>query len=149
MTQVLDRLRVLTQISADDLLGNLYRKEESIKTSVPWTPVGGSPAWQEWLAGFLLKRRGLVAAGDGGTLSLTDRGRATAQTLVRSHRLWESYLDRNFQLSNEQLHRAADRVEHYIGSEIRDAIASELPDCLLYTSPSPRDRTRSRMPSSA
>ena len=23
------------------------------------------------------------------------------------------------------------------------------PDCLLYTSPSPRDRTRSRMPSSA
>ena len=37
-------------------------------------------------------------------------------------------LDRNFQLSNEQLHRAADRVEHYIGSEIRDAIASELPD---------------------
>ena len=24
-----------------------------------------------------------------------------------------------------------------------------LPDCLLYTSPSPRDRTRSRMPSSA
>ena len=26
---------------------------------------------------------------------------------------------------------------------------SELSDCLLYTSPSPRDRTRSRMPSSA
>ena len=25
----------------------------------------------------------------------------------------------------------------------------EAPDCLLYTSPSPRDRTRSRMPSSA
>ena len=25
----------------------------------------------------------------------------------------------------------------------------ELKDCLLYTSPSPRDRTRSRMPSSA
>ena len=28
-------------------------------------------------------------------------------------------------------------------------IAEEKPDCLLYTSPSPRDRTRSRMPSSA
>ena len=27
--------------------------------------------------------------------------------------------------------------------------ARELWDCLLYTSPSPRDRTRSRMPSSA
>jgi manganese/zinc/iron transport system permease protein len=128
ITQVLDRVRVLTHIAADDLLGNLYRKEESVKTSEPWTPVGGSPAWQEWLAGFLLKRRGLVVAGDGGALSLTDRGRATAQSLVRSHRLWESYLDRNYQLSNEQLHRAADRVEHYIGSDIREAIASELPD---------------------
>ena len=29
------------------------------------------------------------------------------------------------------------------------AIAEKMWDCLLYTSPSPRDRTRSRMPSSA
>ena len=29
------------------------------------------------------------------------------------------------------------------------AVTSNLSDCLLYTSPSPRDRTRSRMPSSA
>jgi manganese/zinc/iron transport system permease protein len=128
VTQILDRIRVGTQIAADDLLGNLYRKEESIRTSEPWTPVGITSHWQEWLAGVLLKRRGLVASGDGGALGLTDRGRATAQSLVRSHRLWESYLDRNYPLSNEQLHRAADRVEHYIGSEIRDAIASELPD---------------------
>ena len=29
------------------------------------------------------------------------------------------------------------------------SVNGELKDCLLYTSPSPRDRTRSRMPSSA
>ena len=34
-----------------------------------------------------------------------------------------------------------------IGSEIREQ--SRLYDCLLYTSPSPRDRQKSRMPSSA
>ena len=34
------------------------------------------------------------------------------------------------------------------GVPYRDLIA-QLCDCLLYTSPSPRDRTRSRMPSSA
>ena len=28
-------------------------------------------------------------------------------------------------------------------------VQGDMPDCLLYTSPSPRDRTRSRMPSSA
>ena len=30
-----------------------------------------------------------------------------------------------------------------------DSIIANYEDCLLYTSPSPRDRTRSRMPSSA
>ena len=33
--------------------------------------------------------------------------------------------------------------------EIIEAITKQLKTCLLYTSPSPRDRTRSRMPSSA
>ena len=35
---------------------------------------------------------------------------------------------------------SSDRIENYV---------SKFTDCLLYTSPSPRDRTRSRMPSSA
>ena len=34
-------------------------------------------------------------------------------------------------------------------TEIADALGDMLYICLLYTSPSPRDRTRSRMPSSA
>ena len=34
-------------------------------------------------------------------------------------------------------------------TEISEQNYSVLYDCLLYTSPSPRDRTRSRMPSSA
>ena len=35
------------------------------------------------------------------------------------------------------------------GEELPDVVEAMLEDCLLYTSPSPRDRTRSRMPSSA
>ena len=31
----------------------------------------------------------------------------------------------------------------------QDELIEKIKDCLLYTSPSPRDRTRSRMPSSA
>ena len=34
-------------------------------------------------------------------------------------------------------------------SQVSDKIKDILYACLLYTSPSPRDRTRSRMPSSA
>ena len=33
--------------------------------------------------------------------------------------------------------------------ELKDALASQFINCLLYTSPSPRDATLSRMPSSA
>ena len=40
--------------------------------------------------------------------------------------------------------------EYPPGSQLKEAkLAMEFGVCLLYTSPSPRDRTRSRMPSSA
>ena len=45
-----------------------------------------------------------------------------------------------------------DEIENYSESvqrRIRKLTAKYREDCLLYTSPSPRDRTRSRMPSSA
>ena len=41
------------------------------------------------------------------------------------------------------------RVESGKGNKDRDLAIPEYLICLLYTSPSPRDRTRSRMPSSA
>src|SRR5664280_695658 len=43
---------------------------------------------------------------------------------------------------------AADDIRHYAIAPKKNAEIAFLCDCLLYTSPSPRDRTRSRMPSS-
>ena len=40
-------------------------------------------------------------------------------------------------------------LEDYINDEWHPELKHKLKSCLLYTSPSPRDRTRSRMPSSA
>ena len=42
------------------------------------------------------------------------------------------------------LNRKEEKIEHLVFKDMIDFY-----DCLLYTSPSPRDRTRSRMPSSA
>ena len=56
------------------------------------------------------------------------------------------YPDPNQKLLRESL-------VNYTGNKFEEIVAGsgsdELIDCLLYTSPSPRDRTRSRMPSSA
>ena len=41
------------------------------------------------------------------------------------------------------------RMSYRIGCEAADTFAAIAPVCLLYTSPSPRDRQKSRMPSSA
>ena len=43
--------------------------------------------------------------------------------------------------------KTSEPMRHHIEDELHDL--EEYVDCLLYTSPSPRDRTRSRMPSSA
>ena len=53
---------------------------------------------------------------------------------------------------NAEYHAAKEQQSHNEGriQQIEDIIArANVIDCLLYTSPSPRDRTRSRMPSSA
>ena len=42
-----------------------------------------------------------------------------------------------------------DKVTWCFGHMLEQADPDEYTPCLLYTSPSPRDRTRSRMPSSA
>ena len=41
------------------------------------------------------------------------------------------------------------RQTHLSHAAVKSAMRKLFIDCLLYTSPSPRDRTRSRMPSSA
>ena len=62
-----------------------------------------------------------------------------------------SRLDLTLRLS-KQLNMAENRISRITGNDLREAMSMSSDDnfyCLLYTSPSPRDRTRSRMPSSA
>ena len=55
----------------------------------------------------------------------------------------ESSVNKIYEIKN----RPSNKPMIIVGSDI--AQIEKLVDCLLYTSPSPRDRTRSRMPSSA
>jgi manganese/zinc/iron transport system permease protein len=61
-----------------------------------------------------------------GTWELTSAGRQVAQRIVRSHRLWESYLARHFSIEDPQLHESAERAEHFIDQWLRGELSVEL-----------------------
>jgi Mn-dependent DtxR family transcriptional regulator len=54
-------------------------------------------------------------------------GRREGESIVRAHRLWEAFLDKNFELPLDHLHAPASRVEHFIGPELQTELAAQLP----------------------
>ena len=131
----LDRLRLQLRIAREDLLGRLYRRDES---SADARAGSRRPAhlarsddmrrpatWFVWFARRSLIRQGLILAETSGD-SLTETGSAAARNLVRSHRLWESYMARHFELPDDHLHATAEQVEHFLGPELQAELAAEL-----------------------
>jgi len=114
------------RIAAEDVLARLYRAEEG------GFRVQGSGFSEETnglvnsLAGWRLSRAGWVSRDSGGQLILTEAGRRAARSLIRAHRLWESYLDAHFDLPRDHLHEAAERMEHFLGAELQEELAAEL-----------------------
>jgi manganese/zinc/iron transport system permease protein len=117
-------LRVLR----DDLLAMLYRVEE-LSSEKPLSPanalqaVGGGWLAQWGLAGLV---RGGQIESRGDRLQLTDAGRDLARNLVRSHRLWETYLVEHLGLPLDHVHEPAHRVEHYIDEHLQRELQAEV-----------------------
>ncbi len=57
---------------------------------------------------------------------LTESGLRKAIKLTRRHRLWESYLSEHADLTSEQVHQQAERMEHILNQEQEAEIAAEL-----------------------
>jgi Mn-dependent DtxR family transcriptional regulator len=67
---------------------------------------------------LLLRLRGLVQVRRG-RLSLTGPGASAAASVVRSHRLWESYLFQSGQVAVDQLHDPSHVLEHVTDQELQ------------------------------
>ncbi len=119
------------RIAGEDLLGVLYRLEERGFTgetrNIPEAieHARGLGPVLCWLAVRRLRSGGQITVERSG-YRLTEAGRDVAKRLVRSHRLWESYLAKHFALPDDRLHAAAHQVEHYLGPEMRDELSAEL-----------------------
>jgi len=129
------QLSLSGQIVRQDILGLLYRWQElrprngaPMQRSEVLAAVGDSRLTRRGLRALYKQRAITEAAHQGGRvgIELTDAGRVEAQALVGSHRLWEAYLARHFNLAADHLHAPAERMEHYITPALREELRRAL-----------------------
>ena len=129
------RRKLKQRIIAEDILGVLFRYEESAETS---DETGSSPGMGlselkrlvgEKYSSQSMKRlikENLVSSRLDQKYLLTAAGKRLGQRIGRGHRLWESFLDREFALPEDHLHEAAHQMEHYLDQESRSSIEQQL-----------------------
>ncbi len=136
LSQAVTRWRLRISIVREDILGMLYRWDEvrGERGAMPRRHIveamGGGWLSRAALWALVLRKHvhttSCSTGGPGPGLELTATGLSTAMHLVRSHRLWESYLAQHFTLPDDHLHDPAERVEHFLSSAMHDELDSEL-----------------------
>ncbi len=126
LSKLLHRALLSVRITREDILGLLYRFEELNAA------LTSAHLRETILAGSFLKRWaivGLARAGKiqraGETLVLTESGRQEARGLVRTHRLWESYLEKHLLLPADHVHPTAERLEHVTSPAMQEELAEK------------------------
>ncbi len=144
----LHRTALTVRVVREDILAMLYRWQEKgsgvfigsdpstagsrvKKDSRPLSPaqvvraVGGGLTVR--FAVWRLRRRGFLRT-EHDAVTLTHSGLRRAKGLVRSHRLWETYLAEHFDLPLDHLHAPAERMEHFVTPQMRERMAADVAD---------------------
>ncbi len=124
-----NRILLSMRITRDDILAFLYRFQELAPEGSP--PVSASDVENAVKAGSaarlvmwdLVRRKYVDRSAEG--LSLTEEGRGLARSLVRSHRLWETYLCNKMGFCAEDVHYSAHRLEHVTDKALQDQLVEE------------------------
>lgn len=113
------RACLVLRIAQEDVLGMLYRVEEAAAGPLAASTVRaalGRPMIAR-AAVARLRSRAMVQGSDGGVV-LTDAGRQAARRMVRTHRLWETYLTKELGLPLDHVHEPSHRAEHFITPKV-------------------------------
>ncbi|MEI6240308.1 MAG: metal ABC transporter permease [Planctomycetia bacterium] len=121
MARLAARVALGWRVTCEDTLALLWRADEANNAAV-LPPIRSASGWAAvmWLA----VRRRIVQ--DDGRWGLTAVGRAEAETVVRSHRLWEAWLGRHADLPLDHLHPPAEWIEHHLGAGLRRRIEADV-----------------------
>ena len=125
------RLVLALRIDREDALGMLYRWHERAESGDrPLTArdvrIGVAGGLSTRLALWSLARLGHVTRGREGALALSAAGMDRARRIVRSHRLWESYLAKHLGLPLDHLHEPSHRAEHFITPAMQAELGREV-----------------------
>ncbi len=69
-----------------------------------------------------LKDKGLVDYEKYGKISLTDTGKKSAISILRKHRLWETFLSKKLDFSWDEVHEVAEQLEHIRSEKLIDKL---------------------------
>ncbi len=130
LSKYLHQRALRARILREDALGVLFRLEEiksmrdrlAVDVAQLLSATSGVSRRSVRMALRHLRRRGLLED-EGQSHRLTARGRARAADLVRTHRLWESYLHQYLPLPSDHVHATAERLEHVTDASMQDRLA--------------------------
>lgn len=122
------RMKLSQRLSSEHLLMTLYRAHEAEE---PWVtqetlfahslahgPISEAAARRLMREGMLLWERR--------QMRLTPTGMKAAGKLVRAHRLWEAFVERELGLPPDHVHRSADDIEHFLHPELQEQLSHAL-----------------------
>lgn len=116
----------MTVIMGEDKLADLYRSLiEKGKTRERHINSFSHRVYA-WIAEKKLLAKSLIMLDQSKNIILTDLGVQAGERVVRVHRLWETYLAKNFELPLDHLHEPAERVEHFLNANLIDALEGEV-----------------------
>ncbi len=110
------RRRLNQHIQSEDVLKAVYRLTEAGTPCTVETVASDASMGLGRVRSMIdrLRTQGMMTA-DSARVGLTSQGEAHAIEMIRSHRLWESYLVERAQLDVSAVHAAAERLEHAHG----------------------------------
>lgn len=134
LVKYIRRRRVAEKHLAQDILKMIYKKcydknkIKSLRDAVSIEELStwiGSPSKRILNLADKLSRENLVTV-DNGNICLTASGEKYSLRIIRSHRLWESYLINEKILTENNIHSDAEEFEHILTEDLLDEIDQKL-----------------------
>jgi manganese/zinc/iron transport system permease protein len=125
ISRVLAQRSLRHRIIREDILGSLYRWQE--ENPPPAAGLGidglvnriGNTRQQLHTALSRLQRQNLLRDGDLRNIQMTEEGQRQAATIIRDHRLWETFLHEKVKLPADHVHATSEKLEHITDDKIR------------------------------